>query len=253
MPSINMIILKSQAEIEQIRQSARVVIECLKIAEELVGPGVKGIEIDRAIEEHIRSRGGTPSFKGYRGYPAATCISINEQVVHGIPSDREVEEGDLVSIDVGVFKDGYHGDAARTFAAGEVDGERRRLLRVAWEGLTRGIAQAVPGNHLSDIGHAVQKYVEAEGFSVVRSMVGHGIGISMHEEPQIPNFGPPGHGPILQEGMVLAIEPMVNAGHYDVFTLDDGWTVVTSDGKPSVHVEETVAITGKGNEILTSH
>jgi methionyl aminopeptidase len=252
MPSTNMIILKSRAEIAQIRESGRIVAECLDIAREAIRPGARGVDVDRAVEEHIRRSGGEPSFKGYRSYPASTCISVNEQVVHGIPSSVPFREGDIVSFDVGVFKNGYHGDAARTFPVGEVSEEALRLIQVAREGLDRGIAQVRPNAHLSDIGHAIQSHVEGAGFSVVRSLVGHGIGMSMHEEPQIPNFGVPGQGPQLQPGMALAIEPMVNAGHFDVFTLDDGWTVVTRDGSLSVHVEDTVAVTENGHEVLTA-
>jgi len=243
--------IRSLREIELIRVSSRIVAEVLERMREWVVPGVTGIELDRRAEELMRARGGVPSFKGYLGYPASICVSINEQVVHGIPSERRLEEGDLVGVDVGVVKNGYHGDAARTLPVGEVSAEGRKLLEIGEEALRRGIDAARPGNYVGDIGHAVQSFVEKAGYSVVRDLVGHGIGERLHEDPQIPNHGRRGTGEPLQVGMVLAIEPMVNVGDWRVVTLPDHWTVVTADRSLSVHFENTVAITEKGPEVLT--
>jgi methionyl aminopeptidase len=208
-------------------------------------------ELDAVVEELIRSRGATPSFKGYYGFPASTCVSINEQVVHGIPGDRVIRDGDVVSVDVGAFLEGYHGDGARTYAVGEVPAEARKLMRVTQECLALGIEQARPGNRVGDISSAVQRHAEENGYGVVRQLVGHGIGRALHEEPQVPNFGLPGQGPKLRSGMVLAIEPMINLGSCEVYTLEDEWTVVTQDHKISAHFEHTVAITEDGPVILT--
>lgn len=246
-----MIILKSRHEIEKMKISNRIVAEVLEEITKKIRVGVTTIELDRLAESVILKKGGTPAFKGYRGYPNSLCISINEQVVHGIPSNRRLKDGDLVSIDLGVYRDGYYGDAAVTVIAGEITTEAKRLLDATQKALYIGIEKARAGNHLSDISNAVQMYVEGEGFSVVRAFVGHGIGTSLHEEPQVPNFGEAGKGPLLKNGMVLAIEPMVNAGVSDVEVLEDDWTVVTADGSLSAHFEHTVAITDNGVEILT--
>lgn len=225
--------------------------EVLEIMRETVKPGITTGELDRIAEEHIRKCGAIPAFKGYNGFPATLCTSINEEVVHGIPGLRPLKNGDIISIDCGALFDGYYGDSAITLPVGEVSEEYQRLLKVCEEALKLGIAQATKGNRLFDISHAVQSYVESNGMSVVRDYVGHGIGRKMHEEPQIPNFGKPGRGPRLEVGMALAIEPMVNLGDYQVETLDDNWTVVTKDRRASAHFEHTVAITENGPEILT--
>jgi len=246
-----MINIRSEKEIDLIRQSGRILAGALRLAESSIAAGVVTGELDQEIAAYIRSRGGKPAFKGYNGYPANTCISIDEQVVHGIPGHRALQEGEIVSVDVGVLLNGYYSDAARTFKVGAVSAEKERLMEVTLASLGKGIAAAVDGNRLSDIGHAVQSHVEAAGFSVVRELVGHGIGQAMHEEPQIPNYGAPDRGPRLREGMVFAIEPMVNAGDWQVKTLEDQWTVVTADGKPSAHYEHTVVIRKGAAEILT--
>jgi len=219
----------------------------------MVAPGVTTADLDRLAEKRIAQAGATAAFKGYHGYPATICASINEEVIHGIPSGRRVlNEGDVVSLDVGASLDGYYGDSAITLAVGQVSEEAATLLRVTEEALYKAIEQARPGGRVSDIGHAVQRHVEAYGFSVVREFVGHGIGQRMHEEPQVPNYGDPGRGPRLTEGMVLAIEPMVNAGKAAVRVLADGWTAVTKDGSLSAHFEHTVAVTAEGPRILTA-
>lgn len=246
-----MIYLKSQREIEKIRKSCQLVAQTLEALKELIKPGVTTEELDRFAEEFIRRKGGIPAFKGYRGYPKTLCVSVNEEVVHGIPDKRRLKEGDIVSLDLGVVIDGYYGDAAITVAVGEVSELAKRLIKVTEEALYKGIEQARPGNRLTDISHVIQKHVEAAGFSVVREFVGHGIGRQLHEDPQVPNFGPPNRGPRLEVGMVLAIEPMVNAGTWQVRVTENGWTVVTADGGLSAHFEHTVAITSNGPEILT--
>lgn len=225
--------------------------QALQRLKEAIRPGVTTGELDRLAEDFIRRHGGMPAFKGYRGYPASLCVSVNEEVVHGIPGDRKLREGDIVSLDLGVVMEGYYGDAAITVPVGEISEEARRLLKVTEEALYKGIEQARPGKRLSDISYAIQKHVEGAGFSVVRDFVGHGIGRELHEDPQVPNFGPPNQGPRLQPGMVLAIEPMVNTGTWKVRILENQWTVVTEDGGLSAHFEHTVAITEKGPEILT--
>jgi methionyl aminopeptidase len=245
------VFLRSRDEVDAIRASARVVAACLGMLAGEVRPGVTTGELDRKAEEFIRSRGGRPAFKGYRGYPASLCVAINEQVVHGIPGPRKLAEGDIVGLDVGVEMGGYYADSARTVAVGTVTAEAERLLRVTREALERGIAQARAGNRVGDISHAIQRHVESHGFSVVRSLVGHGIGREMHEEPKVPNYGPPDRGPRLMAGQVIAIEPMVNAGVADVQTLEDGWTVVTRDGSLSAHFEHTVAVWPDGPEVLS--
>jgi methionyl aminopeptidase len=246
-----MIIIRSPREIEQIRKANVVVAEVLERLKTLVVPGVTTDELDGISEEIILSKGAVPAFKGYRGYPKTLCISINEEVVHGIPNKRRLKEGDIVSIDVGSNLHGYFGDAAITLPVGEINPEGKRLLEVTEKALSIGIGMAKVGNRLFDISHAVQAWVESNGFSVVRDFVGHGIGKSLHEDPQIPNFGSPNQGPRLEKGMIFALEPMVNEGTYEVRVLDDGWTVVTADGKPSAHFEHTIAITDGEAEILS--
>jgi methionyl aminopeptidase len=246
-----MIALKSPSEIDIMGANGGILKECFALAADLVRPGATRREIDREIEKLIVGRGARAAFKGFQGYPASTCISVNEEVVHGIPDDRPLVEGDIVGFDVGVVKDGFYVDAARTIPVGRVSPEVERLLEVTREALDAGIAQARIGNRLTDISHAIESLVKGAGFSVVRALVGHGIGRRMHEEPQVPNFGPPSHGPELVEGLVLAIEPMVNAGTGEVYTLADGWTIVTADKELSAHFEDTVAITQEGPRILT--
>ena len=247
-----MIHLKTPKEIDRIRTCCQIVVECLRIAKEMVKPGVKTSDIDKAIEKHIKSKGAKPAFKGYRGFPASACISIDSVVVHGIPKDDlTLEKGQIVGIDIGVFKDKYYGDSAMTLPVGEIDEEKQRLMKVTLESLYQGISKASAGNRLHDISWAVQNHVESQGYSVVRDLVGHGIGQSLHEEPQVPNFGEPGTGVRLKKGMTLCIEPMVNAGTYRVRTEDDQWTVRTEDRKPSAHFEHTIAIGDGQPEILT--
>jgi methionyl aminopeptidase len=245
------IIRKSAGEIDQMERAARVVAQTIELIGEHVRPGATTQELDELAEQFIRSHGGTPTFKGYRGYPASICTSPNSMVVHGIPGPYELREGDVLSVDVGVTLGGFVGDSAYTFPVGEISDEAQRLLDTCQAALAAGIEQAAPGNHLSDIGHAVQHATEAAGFSVVRSLVGHGVGRHMHEDPQIPNFGEPGHGPILQTGMTLAIEPMINAGGPDVYLHEDEWSISTEDGSLSAHFEHTVAVTETGPKILT--
>ncbi|HBW34746.1 type I methionyl aminopeptidase [Desulfosporosinus sp. BICA1-9] len=246
-----MIELKNANQLELMRNAGRIVAETLELVREYAKPGVTTLELDRIAENFIRAQGAIPAFKGYNGFPATLCTSVNEQVVHGIPSLRYLDSGDIISIDCGAHKDGFFGDAAVTLAIGEVDEDIQTLLKVTQESLMLGISQARIGNRLYDVSHAVQKHVEANKFSVVRDYVGHGIGRAMHEDPQIPNFGKPGRGPRLEVGMALAIEPMVNMGTHEVQTLKDRWTVVTKDNRPSAHFEHTVAITENGPEILT--
>jgi methionyl aminopeptidase len=246
-----MIRLKSPAEIEKMRASARLVARTLDHLGEHVKPGVSTLDLDRLALEYIRKNGGTPSFLGYRGYRHTICASVNEEVVHGIPGKKTLREGDIISVDVGVQMDGFHGDSARTFAVGPVTEEATRLLRITEESLGKGIEQVRAGKRLGDISAAIQEHVENLGFSVVRSLVGHGIGRDLHEDPQIPNFGRPGVGILLKPGMVFAIEPMVNAGGWEVETLSDGWTVVSADGSLAAHFEHTVAVTENGPDILS--
>ncbi|RKY49024.1 MAG: type I methionyl aminopeptidase [Candidatus Neomarinimicrobiota bacterium] len=247
-----MIYIKTEEEIEKIRDSCRIAYRTVMMLGKYIKPGIKTSELNSIAEDFILKNGARPAFKGYKGYPATICTSINEEVVHGIPGDRKLKEGDIISVDIGTCRNGYYGDVAFTFPVGEVDDEKKRLMDVTRESLYKGIEKAAPGNRLSDISHAIQSYVEANGFSVVRSLVGHGIGRNLHESPEVPNYGAPGMGPELKPGMCLAIEPMVNAGMYEVYTLDDGWTVVTLDGRPSAHFEHTVAITENGPVILTA-
>jgi methionyl aminopeptidase len=247
-----MIILKSKSEIEKMAVACRIVAEALQELVRAVHPGLTTLELDALAERNIRARGGVPAFKGYRGFPNALCVSINEQVVHGIPSRRRLKTGDIVGLDLGAKWEGYYGDAAVTVPVGQIPPETESLIATAREALSVGIKEVGPGKHLSDISHAIQCYAEARGYNVVRAFVGHGIGTALHEEPQVPNFGPPGRGPRLKTGMILAIEPMVNIGDADVEILDDGWTVVTADGQLSAHFEHTVAITDEGPQILTA-
>lgn len=246
-----MIILKNEHEVDLMRKAGRIVGETLLMLEEKVRPGITTAELDKLAEEFITKHGAKPSFKGLYGFPASLCISVNEQVVHGIPGKFKLEEGDIVSVDCGVFLNGYHGDAARTFAVGEVTEQARKLIDVTEQSFFKGIEKAIVGNRLTDISYEIQQYVESNGFSVVRDYVGHGIGKKVHEDPEVPNFGRSGRGPKLMSGMVLAIEPMVNIGSYHVKTLDDEWTVVTADGSLSAHYENTVAILPNGPEVLT--
>ncbi|MPQ42807.1 type I methionyl aminopeptidase [Clostridium tarantellae] len=246
-----MIILKNEIEIDLMRKAGRILGETLNLLEEKVRPGITTAELDRIAEEFITKHGAKPSFKGLYGFPASLCISVNEQVVHGIPGKYKLKEGDIVSVDCGVFLNGFHGDAARTYAVGNVSEDAAKLIKVTEECFFKGIEKAQVGNRLTDISHEIQQYVEANGFSVVRDYVGHGIGRKVHEDPEVPNFGRPGRGPKLMSGMVLAIEPMVNTGTYHVKTLEDNWTVVTADKLYSAHYENTVAILPNGPEILT--
>ncbi|MBZ0158310.1 MAG: type I methionyl aminopeptidase [Alphaproteobacteria bacterium] len=247
-----MVIIKSQAEISKIAAAGRIVAQVLQELKSFVKVGITTAEIDAFAEKKVRQQNAVPAFKGYRGYPASTCTSVNEQVVHGIPSPSvRLRSGDLISIDLGVILDGFYGDGAITLPVGEVDDEARRLIRVTEESLYLGIEAAVVGNRVSDISAAIQRHVEANGFSVVRAFVGHGVGHYLHEDPQIPNFGKPGHGQRLQAGMTLAIEPMVNEGTHEVNLLEDGWTAVTVDGSRSAHFEHTIVLTKSGPRILT--
>lgn len=246
-----MIVLKSASEIAKMSLAGQIVADTLDELKRLVKPGISTQELDRFAEAFIMKRGAKPAFKGYRNFPASLCTSINEQVVHGIPSDRVLLEGDIIGLDLGAIVDGYYGDAAVTVPVGTINPKVEQFLKVTEEALYRGIEQVRCGNRLSDISNAVQSYVEAAGFSVVRDFVGHGIGRELHEEPQVPNFGKPGQGPRLKAGMVLAIEPMVNMGGSEVRILSDNWTAVTQDGSLSAHFEHTVAVTGDGPVILT--
>lgn len=248
-----MIIYKSQKEIEKIRASCQLVAKVLKRLEKEVAVGRTTKELDAIADECIQQAGGQPAFKGYRGYPAALCASVNQQVVHGIPNGRALQDGDLLSLDLGALLDGYYGDAALSLVVGRETPRTRRLIDVTREALYLGIAQAVPGNRISDISCAVQQHAESHGYSVVRNFVGHGIGTHLHEDPQVPNFGTPGKGPRIKEGMVLAIEPMVNEGTFDVKILADNWTVETLDGRLSAHYEHSIAVTADGPVILSEY
>lgn len=247
-----MVVLKTGRELSVMREACRISAGALKMAGEAVEPGVTTAELDRIAEDYIRSQGGEPNFKNYEGYPATACISINNEVIHGIPSkSRKIESGDIVSIDLGARFDGYNGDNAATFACGDISPEAKRLMEVTRESLCKGIAAALAGGRIGDISYAVQSFVEKNGFSVVREFVGHGIGTHLHEAPEVPNFGSKGHGIRLLPGMTLAIEPMVNAGGSGVKVLPDGWTTLTRDGSLSAHFEHTVAITPDGPLIMT--
>lgn len=238
-------------EIQYMRNAGRVVAETLAMIEKVIKPGITTAEIDKLAEAFIVSQGATPSFKGYGGFPASICASINDVVIHGIPSSRELKDGDIISVDCGAILNGYHGDAARTFPVGNISDEAQKLIDVTRGSFFKAVDKAIVGNRLTDISAAVQKHVESFGYSVVRDFVGHGIGKSMHEDPQVPNYGAAGKGAKLVHGMVLAIEPMINIGEYKVKIKPDGWTVVTGDGSLSAHYENTVAITNNGPEILT--
>src|SRR5262245_10659732 len=246
-----MIIAKSKREIEKMRAAGQLVGQVLSHLREMVEPGIATIDIDRAAEKMIRDAGALPTFKGYHGFPYSICASVNEQVVHGFPSNYKLKEGDIFSIDCGATLEGFVGDTATTVPVGQVNEEWLKLVSITEECLERAIEQCWPGKHLGDIGWAVQQLAEEQGYSVVRDYVGHGIGRRMHEDPQIPNYGKPGHGPRIKAGYVFAIEPMVNLGTHFTKVLADGWTVVTLDGKPSAHVEHTIAITEDGPEVLT--
>lgn len=247
-----MIVLKTKHELESMLDACRISAQALQYAGELVKPGITTGELDMKVEHFIRSHGAVPSFKGYGGFSGSACLSINNEIIHGIPSShRMIHEGDIVSVDVGAYYNGYHGDNAATFPAGKVSREAQALMDATKQSLYEGIRQAVPGNRIGDIGHAVQEYVETRGFSVVREYVGHGVGKDLHESPEVPNFGEPGRGVRLAAGMVIAIEPMINAGRRQVKQMPDGWTVVTADGSLSAHFEHTIAITDNGPVILT--
>jgi methionyl aminopeptidase len=246
-----MIYIKSSSEIEVMRQAGAIVAAALDLAESRIRTGLRTADIDQEVAEFIYKKNARPAFKGFHGYPANICISINEQVVHGIPGDRMLQNGDIVSIDIGVELNGYFGDGAKTFTVGAVSDEKSRLLQVTQEALYKGIEMARESKRLFDISHAIQHHVENAGYSVVRDLVGHGIGQHLHEAPQIPNFGRKNQGPRLKAGMVFAIEPMVNMGHYEVITKEDSWTVVAKDGKPSAHFEHTILVTQDEPEILT--
>ncbi|MBN2279259.1 MAG: type I methionyl aminopeptidase [Candidatus Marinimicrobia bacterium] len=245
-----MIYIRTESEIAKLKESNRINYLTLLKLGNLIEPGITTRELDAIAESFIRSEGGRPAFKGYNGFPASICASINEEVVHGIPSDRIIQDGDIIGIDVGVEKDGYYGDAAMTFAVGKITDAAQRLMDATRESLYKGIEKAILGNRLSDIGHAVQKHVEGFGYSVVRTLVGHGIGEHLHEEPEVPNFGVAGKGPLLKPGMVLAIEPMVNIGGHRVVTDSDGWTVRTADRSLSAHFEHSIVITEDGPFIM---
>ncbi len=246
-----MIICKAPAEIEKLRRSGRLARELLEEISKRVRPGVRTLDLEQFAEKRLAQLAARPAFKGYRGYPCCLCTSVNEEIIHGIPSERRLKEGDIVGLDLGVILDGYHGDYALTVPVGEISAATQRLLRVTQEALRLAIEKARLGNRLGDISATVQQYVEKNGYSVVREFVGHGIGRELHEEPQIPNYGQAGHGPVLKEGMVFAIEPMVNSGGEAVRVRDDHWTAVTLDGGWSAHFEHMVAVTRNGPDVLT--
>jgi methionyl aminopeptidase len=246
-----MIILKTKREIEIMRKAGRLVAQSHELVRKNIKPGIMTLELDKLVEDFLRSQNAIPSFKGYGGFPYSICASVNEEVVHGFPNKRKLQEGDILSVDIGATFEGYVGDSAKTFLVGAVDDEKRRLVEVTRQSFYEGIKFAKESYRLSDVSHAIQQYAESAGFSVVRDYVGHGVGKEMHESPQIPNFGKAGKGPRLVEGMVLAIEPMINAGTYNVKVLGNDWTVVTVDGKPSAHYEHTIAITDGEPELLT--
>ena len=246
-----MITIKNEHELQSMRRACRITAEARALAGSMVKPGVSTREIDKAVHDYIVAQGAKPSFLNYNGFPASVCISVNDCVIHGIPGGYTLKEGDIVSVDVGALYEGFHGDCAATYPCGAISTEAQRLIDVTRESFFVGIKEATKGHRVSDISHAIQTYVESNGFSVVRTFVGHGIGRKLHEDPEVPNFGAAGRGPRLLKGMTLAIEPMVNAGVYDVHILKDGWTVLTNDGKLSAHYENTVLITDGEPEILT--
>ena len=248
---LEMISLKSPREIEAMRRAGRITAQARALAGSMVAPGVTTLEIDKAVRRFIESQGAKPSFLGYSGFPGSACISVNEEVIHGIPGPRKLREGDIVSIDVGAYIDGFHGDCAATYACGQISEEAQKLIQVTQQSFWEGMKFARPGQRVSDISHAVQQYVEANGCSVVRDFIGHGVGAKLHEAPEVPNFGPAGHGPRLLPGMTIAVEPMVNAGDWRVKVLKDGWTTVSLDGSLTAHYENTVLITEDGFEVLT--
>ena len=243
--------IKNDGEIQKMRQAADILVRTHELVAKHVKIGITTKELDEIAEKYILSQGGTPSFKDYGGYPATICASINDEVVHGIPSERKLQQGDLLSVDIGVYLNGYHSDAARSYGVGQLSEEMQRLIDVTKQSFYEGLKFAKVGHHLSEISQAIQEYVEENGFSIVKDLVGHGIGRELHEEPQIPNYKTPGRGPKLQKGMVLAIEPMVNMGTWQVNVLEDDWTIVTRDGMPSAHYENTIVITEEEPEILT--
>ena len=247
-----MITIRTPEEIEKIALASKLTADTLSLLEKTVRPGISTLELDRIAEEYIRGNGGIPSCKGYEGYPASLCTSVNDMVVHGIPSAKKIlRKGDIISIDLVVELNGYMGDSCITIPVGHTNKKNLQLIEVTEQALFAGIKQAVPGNHVGDIGYAVEKTVKPYGYGVLREYVGHGIGTDMHEDPEVPNYGTPGHGPRLEEGMVICIEPMITMGSPDILTLRDGWGVVTADGKPAAHIEHTVAITKDGPKILT--
>ena len=246
-----MIRIKSPKEVDAMRRAGQITAAARALAGKMVAPGITTLQIDKAVREFIISQGATPTFLGYGGYPASVCVSINDEVIHGIPGKRRINDGDVVSIDVGATKDGYVGDCAATFIAGTASEEAKKLVAVTRQSFFEGIKYARPGYRVSDIGSAVQRYVEENGFSVVRDYVGHGVGAQMHEEPEVPNYGTPGHGPRLVRGMTIAVEPMVTAGDWPIKVLRDGWTVITKDGSLAAHYENTILITDSDPEILT--
>ena len=246
-----MVRLRTEREINLIAESAQIVGDTLDMLSGKVKPGITLMELDTLAEKFIRSQDAVPAFKGYMGFPATLCISVDDEVVHGIPSDKVLNDGQIVGIDCGEVKNGYYGDSARTFAVGNISDEDKDLIDTTQKALYHGIEKAVPGNYVSDIGHAIQAYVEPKGYSIVRELVGHGIGTNLHEDPQVPNYGDPGMGVELKEGMCLAIEPMINIGDKEVYTLDDGWTVKTKDGYNSAHFEHTIAILKNGPKVLS--
>ncbi len=246
-----MIIIKNGHEIDAMRQASRITAAARALAGDMVRPGVSTKQIDKAVHDYIVAQGAKPSFLNYHGFPASACISVNSTVIHGIPGGYVLRDGDIVSVDVGAFYKGFHGDCAATFACGSISTEAQKLIDVTKQSFFEGIRYATKGHRVSDISHAIQTYVESNGFSVVRSFVGHGVGAQLHEEPEVPNYGPAGRGPRLLPGMTIAVEPMVNAGTYEVRVLKDGWTTVTADGKLSAHYENTVLITDGEPEILT--
>ena len=251
-----MILIKSKKEIDYIRESCRIVAETLQLLKSNVKPGITTLELDKIAEDYIRSNNAMPAFKGYSqgnapGFPGSVCASVDDEVVHGIPGSRILKDGEIVSVDIGVLKNGFFGDAALTVAVGNISDEKKKLMDVTERSLQLGIEQAIAGNKVHDISNAVQVYVEANGFSIVRDLCGHGVGKFLHEDPSIPNFGRKGTGPKLKNGMTIAIEPMVNAGKYDVITANDGWTILTADGSTSAHFEHTILINNNSPEILT--